>query len=147
MAKRARVKKRARKGKPQAKRPPGGPNARLLLTGLKQYHQELVRRSATVQVEMSAVASAIEAMGAAVPTAPAKARPGPRPRGGSLKEFIVRVLASSPGPMSVKQIGTGVVRAGYRTKSKSLGNQVSMGLTQMAKKRQIRKVSRGMYRA
>jgi len=126
-----------------------------LVTEMRGYHEQLAAKCASLQSEMQAVATAIEAMGAAVTTktvrrAPAKAsavRRGPRPTGKSLKDYISQVLSSVARPMSVKDLSKRVVRSGYKTKSKSLGNQISMALAQMSKKKQVRKVSRGMYRA
>ncbi len=126
-----------------------------LVTEMKGYHEQLASKCASLQSEMQAVATAIEAMGSAVSTrtvrrAPAKAtavRRGPRPTGKSLKDYIGQVLSSVSQPISVKDLSKGVVKSGYKTKSKSLGNQISMALAQMSKKRHVRKVSRGMYSA
>ena len=121
-----------------------------LLADMKAYHQQLAGEITGIQAKMAAVATAIQTMSGAVCTAgpatkPVPGRRGPRPTGTSLKDFISSVLSSSPEPMAVKDLSTGVVRAGYETKSKNLGNQISMALMQMNRKKQVKKVARGLY--
>ena len=64
----------------------------------------------------------------------------------SLKDYVVRVLGDAKEPMRVKDIENGIVSAGYTTKGKSLPNQVSMALADLAKTRKVKKVARGLYR-
>ena len=39
-----------------------------------------------------------------------------------------------------------ILRAGYKTKSRNLGNQISMALAQLTRAKKVKKVGRGMYR-
>lgn len=149
MPRKAKARKKKRTRKARAVSIGGAADARRLVGGLKVYHRDLAAKLTSVQVEIDAVGRAIEAMGAAAPAAAAAggARRGPRARGGSLKDCIGKVLEGSSKAMTVAQLGQGVLRSGYKTKSKNLGNQISMALAQMAKKRQARKVARGLYSA
>jgi hypothetical protein len=144
-----------RKTKKRAKaRATGAP---ALLRELKAYHKDLAARCAGLQSEVDAVSSAICAMEGVRPVAVSRpgprkatraavARRGPRPAGTSLKDYIVKVLGGSARPVSVADLSKGVVRAGYKTKSRNLGNQISMALAQLAKARKVKKHSRGMYK-
>ncbi|RJP41684.1 MAG: hypothetical protein C4547_01255, partial [Phycisphaerales bacterium] len=62
-------------------------------------------------------------------------------RAGSLKDHIDRILRSAGGPVAIRDITRGVTKSGYKTKSKTLGNQVSAAIADM----KVRKVGRGMY--
>jgi len=64
-------------------------------------------------------------------------------RAGSLKDFIVRVLSAGSGPMSVKDIATGVLEAGYKSKNRTLAKSVGIALAQMA---EVARVRRGVFR-
>jgi len=66
---------------------------------------------------------------------------GSRTRTGSLKYYIERVLAAG-GTMSVKDITAAVLRAGFKTKNKTLGTSVGIALSQMPN---VKKVARGKY--
>lgn len=65
-------------------------------------------------------------------------------RPGSLKDCIMKVLGQSSGSVAVKDISKRLKNAGYKTKSKSLGNQVTMALREMPG---VSKVGRGQYAA
>jgi hypothetical protein len=149
----ARKKKRVKR---RAKRKTGGRAAMIgspgLLAQLKAYHGELDARVSTLQSEMEGVAAAIGAMEGVTPRAgralvPGAARRGPRPAGTSLKDYIIKVLGRASRPMSVKDLGTAILNAGYQTRSRNLGNQISMALAQLTRARKVKKVGRGMYRA
>jgi hypothetical protein len=136
-----------------------------ILGSLSSYRQQLLSEIAGLQQQANALSQAIAAMGGgaaaavrmpAMPAMPGR-RPG-RPPGsgssarlgggrqraqkGSLKECIMRVLSESNGPVPVKEIIPGVKRVGYKTNSKSLGNQISMALRGM---KQVKRVGHGMY--
>ena len=143
-----RVKRRVKRkvGRPAAMT--GSPG---LLVQLKTYHDDLVARVSALRGEMEGVATAIAAMEGVAPrfgrvSVLGAARRGPRPAGTSLKDFIIKVLGSTSGPMSVKDLGAAILRAGYQTKSRNLGNQISMALAQLTRGRKVKKVGRGMYR-
>lgn len=159
-----------KKGKATGKRrgpKPGGSKAgasdtAMLLVGqMHAYQESLAAQCGAIQVEMDAIGAALAAMGSAgsvgsartATPAPAKGlkrqppgRRGPRPAGGSLKDYIVQVITAAGRDISVKEITSGVTQSGYQTSSKNLGNQVSMALIQLAKSRKAKKVGRGLYR-
>ena len=56
----------------------------------------------------------------------------------------MKVLNRSGGSVAVKNISARLKSVGYKTKSKSLGNQVTMALREMPT---VTKVGRGMYAA
>lgn len=145
--------------------------ARRLTSDLQGYQKSLMSQRESLDRQIAAVAEAIQAMGAAPAAAAAPAgrragmggmrgaggmragggavRRGPgRPRGsrsgaraGSLKSYIADVLSKAGGPLSVKEITQGVLRSGYKSKSKTLGNQVSAAIAGMS----LSKVGRGLY--
>ena len=148
----------------KAKASIGGATATRLVREMNAYHKDLASQCAVLQAEMDGIGAALSAMGAAAaapkrgpgrpkgskakkaPAAGGKSGRGRRPAGGSLKDFIVKVLKTSSGTISVKNIAGGVKRAGYKTKSQNLGNQVSMALIELVKARKVKKVGRGQYR-
>ncbi len=120
-----------------------------LIRQMQVYQRQLSAQQAGLEAQVTAVASAIEALGGAAKTSPAgKGRRGsPRrggPRPGSLGDYILRVLRGKVRPMSPAKIAARVKKAGYKTKSKNLPNMVSTTLAQMAG---VKKVGRGLYRA
>lgn len=56
----------------------------------------------------------------------------------------MKVLNRSGGSVAVKSISARLKTVGYKTKSKSLGNQVTMALREMPG---VTKVGRGLYAA
>jgi hypothetical protein len=148
----ARKKKRVkRRAKRKVRRPAATAGSPGLLAQLKAYHADLDARVSALQSEMEGVATAIGAMEGVAPRAggaavPGAARRGPRPAGTSLKDFIIKVLGRTSGPMTVKDLGAAILRAGYQTKSRNLGNQISMALAQLTRARKVKKVGRGMYK-
>ena len=155
---RGRVSKAARRGRPKgsgskARKGFGGDISGRLIADMRTYHSDLAAQCSRLQERMSALSGAIDTMaGLGAPTKGRRgptsaATRGPRPAGGSLKEYITRVLGSAGSPLRLTDIAKGVKRAGYKTRSKNLPNQVSMALADLAKKRHIRKVSRGIYKA
>ncbi len=152
----ARKKKRGRKPKATGKRrgrPPASANgASGLLNDLLNYRNSLESQRVAIDSEIDAITSAIDAM-QSVPSGSkrvtiaksAGARRGPRPPGTSLKDFIGKVVGGSRGPVKAKDITSGVVSAGYQTKSQNLNAQVSTALADMVRQKQIRKMGRGLY--
>jgi hypothetical protein len=146
-----RKKKTRRKKVKRAKRRPrrapaaaGASGLQTAINGLNQYRQRLLDERTAIDERLSAIDSALQAMGTA-PPAPRGRRaggPGRRPRAGSLKDYIRRVMAGG-GVMSVKDITEGVLRAGYKTRNKTLAKSVGIALTQMG---DVRKVRRGQFR-
>lgn len=70
-----------------------------------------------------------------------RGRRGVRP--GSLKDYIHRVLAGG-GVMAVKDIATGVVKAGFKSKNKTLAKSVGIALARMPG---VKRMGRGKFRA
>lgn len=71
---------------------------------------------------------------------PASSEPGTRP--GTLKDFIAKVVIGNNRPLAVKEIVTGVKRAGYKSTASNLANAVNNALSKM---KSIKKVGRGVY--
>lgn len=144
--------------KPGGSKAGASDTAMRLVGQMHAYQESLAAQCGAIQVEMDAIGAALAAMGSAgsagtAARAPAKGlkrqpagRRGPRPAGGSLKDYIVQVITAAGRDISVKEITSGVTRSGYQTSSKNLGNQVSMALIQLAKSRKAKKVGRGLYR-
>lgn len=64
-------------------------------------------------------------------------------RAGSLKDYIYKVLADGR-VMAVKDITSAVMKAGYKTRNKTLGKSVGNALATMPR---IKRVTRGKFRA
>lgn len=73
---------------------------------------------------------------------PASSEPGTR--SGTLKDFIAKVVIGNNRPLAVKEIVTGVKRAGYKSTASNLANAVNNALSKM---KSIKKVGRGVYAA
>jgi hypothetical protein len=94
---------------------------------------------------MSKVEKAIAAISEQTITRP-RSRPIGRERGaraGSLKDHIAKFLRSSRAPKSPKEITQGVLKAGYKTKSKHLATAVRNAPSKIEG---IKRVGFGMYR-
>lgn len=63
-------------------------------------------------------------------------------RSGSLKDYIQRVLSAGT-PMSVKDVTSGVTKAGFKTKNKTLATSVGIALANMPS---VARVSRGVFK-
>lgn len=147
-----------------------GAGAAKLVDDLRAYHAKLVDQQAALEGEVAAITQALNAMGGVRrgpgrppgrrgpgrppgrrgPGRPPGKRPGPKPgsakgfRPGSLKDSIMKVLNRSSGSVAVKDLSARLKSVGYKTKSKSLGNQVTMALREMPG---VTKVGRGIYAA
>jgi hypothetical protein len=113
---------------------------------LQAFRDELAAQRSQVDVQLVAVEGAL----AAISTSPhpVTARSAGRARGGgarrgSLREYIERVLRGRSRPISVKGVTAAVLKAGYRSKNKTLDKSVGVALAEM---RQVVKVARGQYR-
>ncbi|MBL8877725.1 MAG: hypothetical protein JNG88_01295 [Phycisphaerales bacterium] len=132
-----------------------------VLAALHSYHRTLVDQFNGVKAELDAVENTIHQLGAAPPAARrgpgrppgstaaasggggGKGRGRHGPRAGSLKEFVVRAL-SGKGVMAVKDITSGVLSLGYKTKNKTLAKSVGIALTEL--KDQVQRVGRGKFK-
>ena len=98
---------------------------------------------------MNALVGAMDTLGAATPrrvtrsASKKRGRPvGAVGRKGSLKSYIVRVLSQRSTPMSLKDIGTRVKKAGFKTKAKDLTKAVSKTLPGL---KSVKRVGWGKY--
>ncbi|MBN2446493.1 MAG: hypothetical protein JXO22_07205 [Phycisphaerae bacterium] len=120
------------------------------LQNLRGALEALLAERARLDGQIAAVEGAMSAIGtpgAAVvhphrAVAGSKGRRGGH-RAGSLKEFLENVLRASGGVMAVKDITEAVIKAGYKSKNKTLAKSVGIALTQM---RNVGKVGRGRFR-
>ncbi len=117
-----------------------------LLKPLRAFQGNLISQRDDLDSRIQAVDQALGALGggAAVKPAGVTRRRGGGPRKGSLKSFIERVLRGRVRPLAVKDITAAVLKAGYKTKNKTLDKSVGIALADMAT---VVKVARGTYRA
>jgi hypothetical protein len=136
-------------GRPPKVRPAAtyGVGASHLLSGMRDYHDELVGKRDQIDRELSAIDDAMTALGSA--PAPSRAPAGVRrPRGakghrdGSLKSFIVNVLGRQSSPATPKEIAAKVVKAGYKSRAQDLTKAVSNALPEL---KEIKKIGFGKY--
>ena len=160
-AKRARAKKAARS--PLARRGAMprtlGAGVAQLISGMQRCCDDLLAQRAKLDVEISALSGAMDAMRGVTAAAPTRARRGrparaARPvrrgrpvgtggRAGSLKTYIVKVLRQRATPMSPKAIAGKIVLAGYKSKAKDLTKAVSNALPQL---KGVKKIGFGKYK-
>jgi hypothetical protein len=115
---------------------------RSALTTLVAERANLERKIATLENAIGIVGGGPVTI-AAPRAAATRGGRGGRRREGSLKSFIEQVLRSSGGIMAVKDITSGVMSAGYKTKNKTLAKSVGIALTEM---KNVQKVGRGKFR-
>lgn len=122
-----------------------------LLDDMESFQNELFDRRSSLDAEIDGLARAMEALGPA-----GRRAPGPKParrattgrssgsgfRSGSLKSFIVKVLGQVTKPLSPNDIGSRVVKSGFKTKAKDITKAVSNTLPQL---RGVKRVGFGMY--
>jgi hypothetical protein len=117
-----------------------------LLRQMQTYRNGLLAQRAQVTSQIDAIDKALAAMGATIRTTgrrPGRGRRVGKTRPGSLKSYVERVLRTRGGAMAVKDVTAGVLRAGFKTKNKTLAKSVGIALSQMPA---VRKVSRGTFR-
>ena len=153
---------RPRKGVARLGGPLGSGTTRLV-GDMQAFHRELVMQRDSLDSQIDGIGRAIEAMGAFAPARRGRprravkvARVG-RPAGakakrvsaavsgaraGSLKDYIVRVLRQHTKPMSPRDLGARVVKAGFKTNAKDITKAVSNALPQL---KAVRKVGFGVY--
>jgi hypothetical protein len=144
-----------RRGMARRGRPPGGMAG--ALRSLHEYHGELVAQRGQLEAQIHAVENALSVMGGTPRAYAGRGRvgrpPGRRPgrppsmgrapRPGSLKAYILDVLSHGGGTMAVKDITSGVLSSGYKTKNRTLAKSVGIALTEM---KNVTKVGRGKFR-
>lgn len=113
-----------------------------VVQNLQSAHRSLLADRVTLDARIKALESALVAMNAG-PSAGGVRRGGGNAgfRKGSLKEYIHRVM-SGGGAMAVKDVTDGVMKAGFKTKNKTLAKSVGIALTQMP---MVSKLGRGMF--
>jgi hypothetical protein len=141
VAKRAgrKMARRAMKRAPQSQAAP-------LLQQMQAYHKDLLAQRAQVTTEIDAIEKALAVMGGTRPASARRAgrgRRGGATRPGSLKSHIERVLRARGATMAVKDVTAGVLKAGFKTKNKTLAKSVGIALGQMPS---VRRVARGRFR-
>lgn len=139
-----------------------------IVTSMLSYQSQLSAKRLEIDNQISALATALEALNVSAPapraTAVRRGRPpkakrgrpamsssaggagggGRRLPGSSLRDYVLTVLRGASKPMGVKDIGDSVMKAGYPTAAKDLSKAVS---NLIAKLKEVKKVDRGLYRA
>lgn len=142
---------------PRAKAPASRDERRALfrrmIDDLKKERDDITKRLAAIDQELAeygvaATATARSAGGRraqarAKPRAPRASKKAGAPRKGSLKEYIMKVAGAEP--KSTGDIAKAAVKAGYKTKSKTLAQSVSVACSQLATAGQLKKKGRGLY--
>ncbi len=120
-----------------------------IIDAMKAQQGELLTQRTSLDAQIDAFARAMEAIGVATSTGrtsqAGKKRGRPVAavgRPGSLKNYIVRVLGQSSKPMSPKDIGTRVKKAGFKTKAKDLTKAVGNTLPSV---KNVKRVGYGKY--
>ncbi len=138
---------RRRKAARTSPRRPAMGAAASVLSQLRRYRSQLADRQAALSSQIDAIDEALAALGGrygASQVGTTRGRqPVAGPRAGSLKDFVGRVLRARRGPMSVKDVTAGVLKAGLKTKNKTLAKSVGVALADMPG---VVKVGRGQYR-
>lgn len=143
--------KKAKRGKRKVSRRGGASGLKSVISGLTGHRRELAAQRDALDAEISAIDSALSAIGGTPAASKRVGRPkfsgagrGRRgPRKGSLKEYIGKVLKRHGRVMAVKDITSGVLKAGYKSKNKTLAKSVGIALTEM---HNVAKVGRGRFR-
>ena len=118
-----------------------------LLSGIQAYHEGLLARRDQIDREVSALGNALSALGStqvgsAKSVRQKRGRRGAGAREGSLKSFILKVLARRSTPATPKEIASGVMRSGFKSRSKHLSTAVSNVLPEL---KAVKKVGFGLY--
>ncbi len=155
-ARRAAAKKRKagrKPGRPATKavavRSTGGNGVSGFLSDMQTYHANLTAQRDEIDGQITAIETAMSAMGGS--SAPARRGPG-RPKGsgggsgtgrpGSLKDMIIKVLGQRKQPLSPNQISAAVLKAGYKSRAKDLTKAVSNVLPDIKK---VKRIGFGSY--
>jgi len=127
-----------------ARRRPGpGPGTAGVVGQLRAYRDNLAAQRAQVDSQLAAVNGVLSALGATATVARVTGqRRTPGARGASLRDFIERVLRARRGPMAVKDVTAAILKAGYKSRDKTLRHTVGRLLATM---QHVVKVARGQY--
>jgi len=115
-----------------------------LIDELRAYRRSLDAQRQQLDENVAAIDAALTVLGAAI-TKPVVARHkrGKGPSAGTLKDHIARVLRGRSKGLSRKDITVAVLKAGYKSKSKTLNHAISKALADM---KNVSRVGRGVYR-
>ena len=139
------TRKAVRRARRSVKRAPRSETQPLLLQ-MQAYRNDLLTQRAQVISQIDAIDKALGVMGGTVRASarkPGRGRRAGTTRPGSLKSYITRVLHARGSAMAVKDGTAGVLKAGFKTRNKTLAKSVGVALGQMPT---VRRVSRGMFR-
>ena len=120
--------------------------ARPVLDRLRACRDELAAQRAALDAQVAALDQAIAALGGSVASVKVHrgGRRRPAVRKGTLPAYISQVLHAHHGPMAVKEVAVAVLKAGYKSRDKTLPKTVGKYLAAMPG---VQKVGRGVYRA
>ena len=114
-----------------------------MLKALKDERKDLIKRISEIDAELAEYGFGIEKQSEPKASVPKPAiKP---PRAGSLKAVILEVVGNSP--VNTAEVAAAVLEAGFKTKSKSYQQGVTLALSQLAKEGAVKKVKRGIWRA
>lgn len=120
-----------------------------IIAKMKAHQSDLLAQRRSLTGQLDALARAIAAIDEATPIGGTRSsgKKRGRPvkavgRAGSLKSYIDIVLRESSKPMSLKDIGKRVKKAGYKTKAKDLTKAVSNALPGL---KRVKRVGYGKY--
>jgi hypothetical protein len=135
-------KKRTAVSKPAARTAASGLGG--ALASMNAYRNHLSAQRSEIDNRIQAIDGALAAMGSgSAKLVVARRKPDKRPRGGSLKDYIARVLRGLARGKSVGDIAAAVKKAGYKSKDKRLSQSVGKAMAEM---RNVTRVERGVYR-
>ena len=123
-----------------------------LLNDVRAWRSELAAQQAQLAVQLAALDQLRETLGSTAPKPTAgRALKGRRIRGGhggaregSLKSYLDRVLRATRRPMRRAEVTAAVLKAGYKSRSKTLAKSVGVALRTMSG---VKKIGRGVFRA
>ena len=120
-----------------------------IIEAMQAHYNELLTQRNAIDAQIDAFAIALETIGSTSPTnvsrltSKKRGRPvGTVGRKGSLKSYIDRVFRETSKPMTLKDIGMRVKKAGFKTKSKDVTKAISNTLPGLKK---VKRVGYGLY--
>ncbi len=117
-----------------------------VLARLRACRDELAAQHAALDAQVAALDQAIAALGGSVASVRVHrgGRRHPAFRAGTLPAYITQVLHAHRGPIAVKDVAAAVLKAGYKSRDKTLPKTVGKYMAAMPG---VQKVGRGVYRA
>ena len=116
---------------------------------LRNYLSSLEAERSRIDQQIATLRNALGALGSSVPAGRSaggggggKRRESGGVRTGTLKDYILRVLRGKRQPMRVVDISSAVLKAGFKTKNKTLAKSVGLALTEMP---ETTKLGRGLF--